>query len=192
MNVWPCVVLGIDPGATSGFALFSPVRDAPLFSGINGRGDWRGRARVLSETMEYVEAYDLPLVVVREKWGARGAMSGKFNAANMFTGLGRAWGCWEEQIRSALGVSTPNVLQLHTMTWWSRTIGGKKPKRDKALPMQIDYVNRTWGLDVVSDDEAAALCMASVARTHEKTGALLPDSAWHNPIGDWIPRSEKC
>lgn len=109
-----CVVLAIDPGATSGWAiphqcvLLHNVRvsDVTLIeSGVARTA--AERAYAVSRVVEASRIYGVPIAVVAEKWSSHGA----FGGARTQRGLGAAWGAWREQLELA-GIPKRRVIRV--------------------------------------------------------------------------------
>lgn len=193
--VWPCIILGIDAGAESGFALVGPARGQVRLSGQVSAHEAVRRQTVVRLAFQVAALCRLPLAIVREDW----TPGGKFDSVRNATGLGARWGWWEEQVRMAR-LSHPDVdlrtkaaknleaLRLYPSQWWSRAIGGKKPPRDEGLRVVRERASTIVGRPVESD-EGVAVLLATVGQQHEGVAAMLPKRAWHAP-GDWRPRPE--
>lgn len=194
---WPCVVLGIDSGAESGFALAVPrsgqIPPRVTLSGQVAVNEPRRRQTVVRLAFQTAARFGLPLAVVREDW----TPGGKFDSVRNATGLGARWGWWDEHIRMAaldhpdvdLRAKSPKsteALRLYPSQWWSRSIGGKKPARDEGLRVVVERVSAMLGREA-GPDEAVAVLLATVGQTHEGMAAVLPKRAWLQP-GDWRPR----
>lgn len=103
-----CVILAIDPGKVSGWAIF-----------IHGRYVISGVARTLEDRQAAVAkalevaGTDLPLVVVGESW----TTGGKFGGHRTQAGLSEQWGIWRAFAEAH--VPARRILRALPAQWWS-------------------------------------------------------------------------
>lgn len=172
-----CVVLGIDPGATSGWAVV--LRGEP--TGDIGKARTAAeRANAINVARECAQTAGLPLIVVAEKWSAGGWAS-----HTTLLGLGAAWGVWRESLREC-GVPESRIVRVLTQTWRARILGGTngKGKRDwkrearawadRTLATTHPRLVRPEGLTA---DESEALAIAAWGARAGEVAAVLPKRA---------------
>lgn len=111
----PYVVLAIDPGKVSGWAIF--VEGQHVGSGV--ARDYADRNNAARLAAKAAETANRPLVVVAEKW----TPGGRFAGARTMAGLGAAWGLWLAALEVA-EVPVSRVLRVHTQTWRAAVLGG--------------------------------------------------------------------
>ncbi len=165
-----CVVLAIDPGATSGWAVLFPVRGQVIEWAEYGseRTSERRRYAVL-RAGEIAQTDNLPLIVTAETWSAHGA----FGGARTQRGLGEAWGRWAEQIEEA-GIPDRRIVRVLSNTWQGKVVGvGGRATREQRIDASIEYVRRRFGV-VCSADEAAAICIGVYGMHCDEVAAVLP------------------
>jgi hypothetical protein len=162
-----CVILAIDPGATSGYALVSlPGLRVPsrVWSGrtVNGHKSIVKMARDASKN-------DVmrPLIVVAETWTTGDRVHDRRMRAATLLGLGAAWERWCAAF-DAVGVPKSRIVRVNTSTWRAKIIGGpmnrttEQWKELAALHAQQRFpVRATSGAP--TEDEAEALCIAAWA-----------------------------
>jgi hypothetical protein len=181
MAVESCIVLGIDPGATSGWALMQPPSPGVTrHAGTEGlvmhgtttssaKGVQRMR-QVIAECIAHAEGAGLPLVVVAESWRGTG---GRNRGVRTLTGIGAAWGRWESLLLLE-GVPASRIVRLDTGTWCKRAYGVSRKKSAAWKAMAKSYVQRRFGVDLASDDEAEAVVIAHVGIRSPEVRAVLP------------------
>lgn len=170
MTAHDCVILAIDPGAVSGWAVF--IRGERRSSGrIPEREPATLRLNRHDVVMMAKDAADnenLPLVVVAEKWTAGGWASHL-----TLVGLGAAWGEW----RAALdrwGVPKRRVVRVYSQTWRAAVIGGRQRSTEKwkaSARLVAQAQCRTLAID---DDQAEAICIGLWALRAEAVAKVLP------------------
>ena len=109
----PMVVLAIDPGLDSGWAI-AHHEGQVLRSGVARDALARqGVCYVVRDLLDSLLAAgrEPMLVVVMERWGAG------FRNMNAILGLGRSVGQWLESLELHLGVREADVIRVTPMTW---------------------------------------------------------------------------
>jgi hypothetical protein len=134
----PCTLLSIDPGATSGWALWSSrlcASDVPpgaitreqdgvtwwWETGI--ADDWRSRRGIVLDAVQRALDRSRPLVVVAETWpGLRGTA---------LAGLGAQWGRWLAELER-LDLPARRIVRLTTGDWRRVVLGGVRCRSTEA------------------------------------------------------------
>ncbi len=151
-----CIILAIDPGKVSGWAIW---RDgACIGSGVARTHDDRAYAVRFAE--DYRQTFALPLVVVAEKW----TPGGRFAGARTMAGLGAQWGLWLAALEAG-GVPKARVLRVHTQTWRARVLGGGwgvTSAQWDALAQRRARVELGFDREI-DDNEADAVCIGAWA-----------------------------
>lgn len=160
---WPVVILAIDPGAASGWALYERgelaeyglVRKAPE------------RTSVVLHAGIAADVASLPLVIVRES-------ATHFQAFKQAIGMGASWGRWLEALELAALERRP-VLDVQAPVW-RRAIFGEQYEqgrsRDEWKALAIDRANGIAG-DAVNDDTAEAILIGEWAAFAPELGAVI-------------------
>lgn len=162
----PCVVLGIDPGAVSGWAVMSPGE-------LHGSGQGRLASRHALELADVVSVErQLPLVVVAERWMAR---MDRRRGGYTQQGLGAAWGRWQQVLEDA-GHPKRRTLRVDLGTWRKGIFGGPSRRRSEEWKMlAVARANHhTADLVAMKHDEAEAICIAEFAMHWDKVRGVLP------------------
>lgn len=179
----PCVVLGIDPAASSGWAVHTPdasVREHGVRPSRIHTSSW---ARDRAERMEAIETArlaaghrELPLIVVAEDW-----QSGHMPAL-AYGGLREQWGRWADAIEGHLG-DVP-IVRVLCQTWRAglglrpfidaSVLARPKKERDRAAWKRaaVVAVKARFGLDV-NDDEAEGICVATWGAHSQQVADVL-------------------
>lgn len=167
-----CVILAIDPGNVSGWAIVSPRRAAadPKQSVTVWSGRVTGGPKHIVEMARDAATNDVmrPLVVVAETWTTGDRVHDRRMRAATMLGLGAAWGRWSDAL-DAVGVPKSRILRVNTSTWRAKVIGGpmnrstEEWKRLALLHAQQRFPVRAPSGKVTHDDEAEALCIAAWA-----------------------------
>lgn len=164
-----CVVLAVDPGKVSGYALFcrGELQDSYEVTSADVREYCVNHAVNLSDNER------LPLVVVAEKWTAGGWRS----AASMI-GLGAAWGAWAEQLER-YGVPKRRIMRVYSQTWRAAVIGGAQRSsaawKTAAMQRARPVFKGVHGTSTfVGPDEAEAICIGLWAIKAGEVAAALP------------------
>lgn len=168
----PCVILGIDPGATSGWAILTPESSA-LCAGNATAPRLRcgtvnaGRNAVIVWAQEVAAEQNLPLIVVAEKWTAGGWAS-----HTTLLGLGAVWGKWEAALSEA-GHPKRRIVRVYPQTWRARVIGGRQRSTEDWKAAAQTLVKHRFDKHV-SSDAAEAACIALWGLYAGEVGAVLP------------------
>lgn len=113
----PCVVLAVDPAATSGWAIL--VEGTVMDWGVIHHTDQRKAEAIVARAANMADEAELPLVVIGEDWPRGGRMG-----LSQHRGLAMAWGFWRAAARHLSGthraVVMSRVLRVQLSTWRSR------------------------------------------------------------------------
>jgi hypothetical protein len=140
---WPCVLLCIDPGNTSGWAIF-------VQGTLHAHGTCRfTKLDIIHMALDIAEAASMKLIVVREKWATA---HWKSKAAPI--GIGAAWGGWRESLRIK-DVPPRAVVEVYPRTWQAATVGGRQLKSDDQIKAVQAFVKLRLGIDAKPDAAAA-------------------------------------
>ncbi|MCK6552685.1 hypothetical protein L6R52_43080 [Myxococcota bacterium] len=160
-----CVILAIDPGRVSGWAILERgvlvVLDGRPAVGSLRDDDARGRSSVVELAMSRAASVGLPLMVVAEKWLMHGM------SHDSFAGLAASWGRWDDTLAS-WHVARSHVVRVYTQTWRARVLGGRNeaggtPWKDRARA----WAQHAHGVDVGPDEAEAIAIGAWGARAGE-------------------------
>lgn len=156
--LYPCaaVVLGVDPGRVSGWAVVAPDGpDAVLLAAGCGEG---GEAEAIAAASELAEQAGLPLVVVAETWPVgRGRGQRDRLSAAALAGLGARWGRWQLRLEDA-GHPRARTLRVTTGTWRRAILGGASQRRSASWKRAaILAVEGRYGVRLGPDAAEAAL-----------------------------------
>jgi hypothetical protein len=176
-----CLVLGIDPAQTSGWALLCQGKLVQSGSVVNAH--LRSEVIRLAKHNEVLSG--LSLVIVMEDWTAGGWPGHK----QMF-GMGAARGRWLEQIELA-GIPSRRVISVYPQTWRAAIFGtgGSKIKGPQYKAMAVAHARSYFGMGRdPSDDEADALCIARWACAADATVSALKPEMREIVVRGWIPR----
>ena len=170
--VLPCVVLGIDPGATSGWAIMAPgTADVRLL----GSGQCRGASRdAVDSAQTWAEMLELPLVAVGERWSSAMRMRGGARTSG-FTqqGLGASWGRWQQLLEDA-GQPKSKPLRVDLMTWRMGIFGGRfRRKSEVWKSLAVARAGTFIEGREPGTDEAEAICIAEFCMRWDKVRAVL-------------------
>jgi len=158
-----CVVLSVDPGERSGWAIF--LRGIDIDSGEVSASSVRVIANIIFSAREIAHARNLPLVLVRERpFGGRMGMNS--------SGASRVWKAfWDSS-----GVVKSRSVTVYPSTWRSKVLGrgwGNKP-RDVVRPEEQRVAKMIAGMATVGADEAAAICLGRWATHAPEVLRVLP------------------
>jgi hypothetical protein len=186
-----CVILAIDPGNVSGWAIVSPRRSA-----VDAKQSvtvWSGRTTAgpknhIVEMARDAATNDVmrPLIVVAETWTTGDPVHDRRMRAATMLGLGAAWGRWSDAL-DAVGVPKSRILRVNTSTWRAKIIGGpmnrttEEWKRLALLHAQQRFPVRAPSGQVSSDDEAEALCIAAWAMCAGPVGEAVKKAGKRYP-----------
>lgn len=159
-----CVLLAIDPAATSGYAVFAPA--GPIESGT--AKTIADLESVVALAQREAEAHELPLIVVGEEWVGVGKLTAKTVA-----GMGAAWGRWAAVLEQAEHPKR-RTLRLSTGTWRKRAYGKSRGKTEAFKAWAMAYVAARFRVRLKSDDEAEAVVIGDVAMRSPEVAAVLP------------------
>lgn len=109
------IVLGIDPGETSGWSIWE--RGDYLASGEVRTP--AGRADAIHRAQRHAAAAGRPLIVIAEKWLAKG--NKRWTPVQMM-GAGAQWGRWAEQLEMA-GIKSSRIVRVEPQEWRAATLG---------------------------------------------------------------------
>jgi hypothetical protein len=164
------VILGIDPGKVSGWALLEgdAARDA-------GRCTTAAERAALVEWARSLEEHTR-LVVVGERWTGR--FTRERSSARTVTGLGASWGRWAEALEAA-GHPKRRTLRIAVNDWRRGILGGPSRRTTdcwKAAARSFCMVRwpelgTTWD---ESPDACESACMAYYASKRPEVLALMP------------------
>ena len=161
----PAVILAVDPGQKSGWAIFvgGELRDF-------GKGDTRdARLSSIVKAIRLESATNMRLVIVGESWTAsRNAKADKRMNARTLAGLGASWGLWLAAIEQA-GFPKRRVIRCPQIEWKRAIVGSAYASHDTA----IATVKRRHKVEG-SDDEMAAIAIGEWATRAARVGALMP------------------
>lgn len=160
-----CVILAIDPGQSSGWAI-----------AVSGRPTVWGRASTHAERsaaceLADVEAdrHDMALVVVAEKWTAGGWAS-----HTTLLGLGAAWGAWRSAIEEA-GIKRSRIVRVYTQTWRARVLRPRWGATTEQLKHLSASMASAWTGEIIADhDVADALGILRWATLAPQVGEAIP------------------
>lgn len=172
----PCVILGIDPAASSGWAIFAYGKY--ITSGVAKTQSEREYAvrLALNETLARIDMpkHDPVLVVVAEKW-TRG---GKWYAATM-TGIGASWGKWVAELER-VGLPKRRIVRVYPATWRGAVlgIGGRNATTEICHRLAILRANtlhlKRHGATRMCSDEAEAIAIAEWGTLAREVADVLP------------------
>jgi hypothetical protein len=170
-----CVILAIDPGEVSGWAIHAwPFQTEGLrVPGVSGTAATHAeRCSAVTRARSVAELYQMPLVIVAETW----TRFGKWGAAQA-AGTAAQWGRWQVAIDEAQLAAMPKlgrvkafsgVVRVQSNVWYSATCGTTRDPREVRLQRAMLRAG------VNNPDEACALCIAAWAEWAPKVRKLLP------------------
>lgn len=154
----PCVLLAVDPAATSGWAAHI---DGEWHTGI--AEDYRARRLAAYDTWSCARQLGHPLVVVAETWpGLRGTA---------LAGLGAQWGKWLAELER-LNVPDKRIVRVDTGTWRKTVLGITRQSGDASKRAAMLRARAVLGHDVTAD-EAEALCLGLWGLRSEKVAKAI-------------------
>lgn len=165
-----CVILAIDPGNLSGWAIVSPRQPMNVRQAVTV---WSGQTstahKEIVEMARDASANDVmrPLVVVAETWTIGDRVHDRRMRALTLLGLGAAWERWRAALDTA-GISKSRVVRVNTSTWRAKVLGGpmnrttEEWKRLAVMHAHQRFPVRAGDDDAPpGEDEAEALCIAA-------------------------------
>lgn len=179
INPLPCVLLSVDPGRTSGWALW---HDGELIS--SGAVDV-GSIEVedqCANAIALADNHNTIAVLVGETWGRGGPMG-----LAGWQGLGYAWGRWDDAMKLTWAEHVaqygktglkPRSVRIHVSTWRSKIFGCRVPK-DKGKTMAVEEAIRLHGLNLTykDHDQAEAVLLGHYACRSTQVRDRLPKTA---------------
>lgn len=167
MKQHKCVVLSIDQGIRSGWAVFKWGQLVISGKAINHTQ----RMAAMVAAQQAAETASLPLVVALEGHDQLPASMGQ-NTATLI-GLGASRGRWQE-VAEMRGVPQKRVVQIGVADWRRRVLGKQKRiKRATAKAMAVNAALALYGVRC-EHDEAEAICIGASAFHHPAVGAAVP------------------
>jgi len=163
------VILAIDPGATSGWAVVA--RGRVFASGVARTA--ADRAGVVGDWS--ASLLGLPDVAVVETWtvgGGRGRAGGTRWTPSTMIGLGAARGRWLERLELAC-VPARRIVSVTPATWRAVLAGLPRKTTDDAKRSAAIVARAKVGRPV-EPDEAEAICIGLWAAHAPEVGAVLP------------------
>lgn len=161
----PCVILAVDPAATSGWALTYVLPHEPhLRTWSHGVAEtWQNRSFAVDQADVIASTIGRPLVVVAETWpGLRGSA---------LAGLGAQWGRWLAELER-LDVPERRIVRVDTGTWRKTVLGITRQSGDASKRAAMLRARAVLGHDVTAD-EAEALCIGLFGLRSERVAAAL-------------------
>ncbi|NIR31710.1 MAG: hypothetical protein GWN84_20835 [Gammaproteobacteria bacterium] len=163
LHPWPVVVLAIDPGLTSGWALWAQGRHAG--SGEAQVLDVEAVARVVRGALEIAEVASMPAVLVLER-----AYTGRTRH------MGPARPLWERVWADQGGVKG-RVVRVYPATWRAKVLGRGMGSAKRAVAREAEQaVARRLARRRVGPDEAPAVCIGRWAVLAGELERVLPKS----------------
>jgi len=164
-----CVILGIDPGKISGWAII--VRGNYIDGGIAQNHIERKDALIYAKYCSN-EVYELPLIIAYEKWSP-GWQKGKRSFQSII-GTGASWGAWQAVLEDA-EIPKSHMFGIYPNTW-RRAILGLRPgrySREQAKQAAIALFNHHSSTGCSDHNEAEAYCIAYYCVYFEEVTKLL-------------------
>lgn len=161
-----CTILAIDPGRTSGWALF--VRGVCVASGVAKTHEERESFADLA--IVTATARGVPLVVVGEIW----TPGGKFGGARTMAGVGASWGQWLAAFEAA-GIPKARVMRVKVQTWRAAVLGGAFGRTTEQWhAMAMRRAEHAIGRTPVDANEAEAVCIGIWATYAPEVARKIP------------------
>lgn len=170
-TAWPCVILAIDPGETSGWAVMrgghvpGTLTSKPACGATSGSA---GRAEAINTAVAFAKWQGLPLVVVAETWPRR-------MAGGLRVGAFASWQGWREALAEAK-VPKRRIVRAQMARWSAKVLGSAFLTTEARRARSLVVANARFGLALGPDDHdvAAALCLGIYATHAAEVGAVLP------------------
>jgi hypothetical protein len=166
-------VLGVDPGAVSGWAILATLEPSVaslLDAGVAKTAADRARAIELAREVSCEAQGALPLVVVGERWTGR--FRGHHAHQRTVAGLGGQWGRWQEALER-VGHPKRRTLRAPLGEWRARVLGKSFVSKGDAKARAVAYARARWGV-TLEHDAAEAACIAAWASQSPKVAEVLP------------------
>jgi hypothetical protein len=158
----PCVILAVDPAATSGWALLVGGSD-PRGHRVGIATEWQDRMAAAVDASHLASDLGPPLVVVAETWpGLRGTA---------LAGLGAQWGKWLAELER-LDVPDGRIVRVDTGTWRKTVLGITRQSGEASKRAAMMRAHAVLGHDVTAD-EAEALCIGLFGLRSEKVAKAI-------------------
>lgn len=174
----PCVLMAVDPGKASGWALTYVAPYEPhLRTWSHGTTEtWLHRSDACTHAHAIAHAIGQPLVVVAETWRVSGGgKQGREGRASWNTqtiaGLGAQWGLWLAELQR-LDVPERRIVRVDTGTWGQVVLGRSRMTTEQRHAASRLRARSVLGHDV-GPDEAAALCLGLWGLRSEKVAAAI-------------------
>lgn len=175
LEPWACVILAIDPGRSSGWAVFDAGK--LVASGHALTQEERAGACLLAEVTAGGRGAKaaVPLVVVAEKWTAsRSKARDKRMNPSTLAGLGRSWGMWLAAIETELQIPKKRVLRVAQGRWKAKVLGRASMAHKQAVATMASVAVRAGAKAGAVEDVYAAVCIGIWAARSGEVGAVLP------------------
>lgn len=164
------VMLGIDPGERSGWAVVYGGR-LVVFGTAKDRPEDRDLA--VSSAQAVAEGGGVPLMVGIEKFGA-GLGAGRFFGARTLAGIERRVGAWVDAVERA-GVKRSRIVRVLPQTWRWHVLGKGRGSHEEMAAVTSSYVQRRFDLVTVpGEDECAAIGIACWMARAEEVQERMP------------------
>lgn len=161
-----CAILAIDPGRTSGWALFA--RGEHVYSGT--ATTHLDRVDLAQLAVEAARNNGAPLVVVGEIW----TPGGKFGGARTMAGVGASWGQWLAAFEAA-GIPKARVMRVKVQTWRAAVLGGAfGRKTEQWHAMATRRATVAIGRAPTDANEAEAVCIGIWATYAPEVAKKVP------------------
>jgi len=152
----PHVVLGIDPGAITGYAIF--VNGEYHHSEVAGIA--YTRHLVVQYACEIATDIHQPLLVIAETWPSSFLPNGKRMSHDSIIGMGVNWGKWLQEIEMFMGAK-PNVTLIDTLVW-RKHYGLHRYAREQAKTMAVAIATKITNKQIKDHNEAEAILIAQL------------------------------
>lgn len=170
------VMLGVDPGASSGWAVmfmgqlraFGSVREERSDSHV--QRDAAVAAALLEASAQVSPRSPVPVIVAVEKFGAGGGRHGFFGPRTV-AGVERRVGAWIDSVVRA-GIARSRIVRVLPQVWRSAVLGKGSGPHEEMAQLTASYVQTRFDMaEVPNEDVCAAIgiaCwMGRAAEVHE-------------------------
>lgn len=155
-----CVLLAVDPGETSGWAVFL---SGSLVASGHGSG-MSPRNCAVAMALDLRTDHGLPLVVVAESWPLRWRPAGAPR---------EAWGMWLAAIADV--VPKRRIVRVQVGRWSAKILGACALTTERRRSLSLMYANAEADRRLItSHDEAAAVCIGRYGVRCPEVGRVLP------------------